>query len=228
MAVGTVMPSPVFYGWDANGDPLNAGLLYTYVAGTSTLQTTYSDVTLLVANANPVVLNSAGRAVVFLPLGTTYKFVLKDSAGATIWSQDNVSNVPSSSSSLDVTGTFGETVTAGQGVYLSAGDGGKNAGQWYTWDADNAYSSSSATDIGIAPNAVTSGSSGTIRMGGTVTGLSGLNVGSDYYISATAGALTATAPANTRLVGRADTTTSLVLAMSAQSQLDILQIRAFL
>lgn len=212
MAVGTVMPSPVFEGWDDNGDPLNGGLLYTYVAGTSTPQTTYSDVTLLVANANPVVLNSAGRATVFLPLGTTYKFVLKTSAGVTIWTQDNIANVPSSSANLDITGTAGETLTAGQVVYLSDGSGSKTAGQWFTADADNTYSSSAATIVGIVPNAIASGASGTIRIAGSVTGLTGLTTGTTYYISATAGALTATAPANARLVGEADSTTSIVIA----------------
>lgn len=92
MATGTVMPSPVFTGFDSNGDPVSGGLLYVYDAGTSTPATTYSDVNLTIANANPVVLNSAGRAVVYLA-GASYKFVLKTAAGATVWSQDNVSSV---------------------------------------------------------------------------------------------------------------------------------------
>ena len=44
MATGTVMPSPVFTGFDSNGDPVSGGLLYVYDAGTSTPATTYSDV----------------------------------------------------------------------------------------------------------------------------------------------------------------------------------------
>ena len=56
------MPSPWFTGFDDNGNPLVGGKLYTYAAGTSNAQATYSDVSLSVANANPVVLDKIGRA----------------------------------------------------------------------------------------------------------------------------------------------------------------------
>lgn len=88
-AQGTVIPQPVAAFYDANGDPLNGGKLYTYACGGTTNQATYSDEAVSVANANPVVLNSAGRAVVFLkPL--CYRFDLKTSADALVWSQDQI------------------------------------------------------------------------------------------------------------------------------------------
>lgn len=46
---------------DANGNPLSGGKLYAYANGTSTLQNTYSNSGLSVANTNPIILNSAGR-----------------------------------------------------------------------------------------------------------------------------------------------------------------------
>jgi hypothetical protein len=211
MATGTLMPAPVFTGLDANGNPVAGGLLYTYEAGTTTPATTYSDVGLTVANANPVVLDSAGRATVFLTPGSSYKFLLNTSAGATVWTADNVSAVPTSASSLDVVGTAGTTLAAGQVVYLSDGSGGTTAGRWYLADADQTYSSSLAPAIGIALAALTAGESGTIRTGGLIADLSGLTAGTAYYVSATAGALTNTPPAKARLVGTAQTTTTLLL-----------------
>ena len=141
MAQGTVMPSPWFTGFDDNGNPLVGGKLYTYAAGTSNAQATYSDVSLSVANANPVVLDSAGRATVYL-LASSYKFVLKDSSGNTIRTQDNVSAVAPFAVNLDIDGTAGETITAGQVCYLSDGSGSKTAGRWYLADADFDYASS--------------------------------------------------------------------------------------
>jgi hypothetical protein len=76
--------------FDSNGDPLNGGLVYSYQAGTSTPQATYTDSTLGVANANPVVLDSAGRAAIWLDPSLSYKFVLQTSGGSTIKTVDNV------------------------------------------------------------------------------------------------------------------------------------------
>jgi len=79
---------PKFQAFDANGDPLSGGLVYTYEAGTSTLKTTYSDYDASTANANPIVLDSRGEAVIYVR--GSYKIVLKDSAGVTLWTMDNV------------------------------------------------------------------------------------------------------------------------------------------
>lgn len=213
MANGTVMPAPRFEGFDDNGDPLSGGLLYTYVAGTTTAQATYSEVTLTTANANPVVLDSAGRAIVYLS-PASYKFVLKNSAGTTIWTQDNISAVPPSNVDQDIAGTAGEALTAGDVVWLSDGSGSTTAGRWYKTDADNTYSSTLPQSIGMIPADIASGESGSVRLSGRITGLSGLSAGGTYYVSATAGAITASAPTNVRIVGQADTTTSLVLPTS--------------
>jgi hypothetical protein len=78
------------------GAPLAGGLLYTYAAGTSTPLATYTDQTGLTPNANPVVLNSAGEADVWLSTAN-YKLVLKDASGVTQWTQDTVQGVGVSS-----------------------------------------------------------------------------------------------------------------------------------
>lgn len=79
---------PQFQAFDDNGDPLSGGKLYTYISGTTTAKSTYTDATLSTANANPVVLDSRGEAEVYGE--GRYKFVLKTSAGTTIWSMDPV------------------------------------------------------------------------------------------------------------------------------------------
>ena len=89
---GTVAPSPKFVALDNNGNPCNACLLYTYASGTTTPQATYSDSALTTPNANPVVMDSSGRATVFLS-AVSYKFILKTSAGVTLWTVDGVASV---------------------------------------------------------------------------------------------------------------------------------------
>jgi hypothetical protein len=50
---------------DANGKPLAGGFVYNYIPATTTLKTTWSDSAGTTPNANPVVLDSAGRAAIF-------------------------------------------------------------------------------------------------------------------------------------------------------------------
>lgn len=210
-ATGTLTPTPYQTVFDTNGDPVSGAKIYTYLAGTTTPAPTYTDVALLTPNANPIIADPAGRYVAFLSPGASYKFIIKDAADVTIRTQDNISTVPPSSSNLDITGIAGEALTAGQPVYLSNGSGGKVAGSWYQTNAINAYSSTTSV-VGFVPADIANGATGTIRLSGIVTGLSSLTVGSSYYLAASAGAITLTAPTNNiRLVGVADTTSSLVL-----------------
>ena len=88
MAVLTPSPKTAFV--DAAGEPLVGGQLYTYIAGTTTLQATYTDATAATANTNPIILDSRGEANVWLG-GAIYKFVLKDADGALIWTVDYIS-----------------------------------------------------------------------------------------------------------------------------------------
>lgn len=211
----TVTPSPYQVVLDSSGNPVSGALIYTYASGTSTPKTTYTDTTLAVPNANPIVADASGRYVAFLVSGQSYKFTIKTAAGATLKTVDAIQAIPASSGNLDVLATAGEALTAGQAVYLSDGSGGLTAGSWYKADADNLYSSTTCV-IGVAPSAMASAATGTVRLAGRVTGLAALTIGASYYASATAGALTSSEPsANPRLIGVADTTTSLVLAIAS-------------
>lgn len=82
---------------DNSGQPLNSGVLYTFEAGTTIQQATYTDSTGLTANPDPVPFSAAGRASIWLTIGSDYKFVLctqNDGAacspGDTLFTVDNV------------------------------------------------------------------------------------------------------------------------------------------
>ena len=82
--------------FDNNGVPLAGGLIYTYLAGTTTPATTYTSSTGLTAHANPIVLDSAGRIAtgeVWLTSGVDYKFLVKTSANVQLGSYDNIPSI---------------------------------------------------------------------------------------------------------------------------------------
>lgn len=118
----TVGLSPVAgAGWqffDSNGVPLAGGRLYTYAAGSTTPETSYTASDGLTANSNPIILNSAGRVSgtteVWLTITTAYKFVLKTDADVQLWSADDISGIAGVGNPLPVSsgGTGRATATA--------------------------------------------------------------------------------------------------------------------
>jgi len=86
-------PYQAFY--DSDGDPLSGGLIYTYEAGTDTPKATFTTQAGTVEQTNPIVLDSAGRAVWWIE--GSYKYVVKDSLGNTIKTVDNVTSFSVSS-----------------------------------------------------------------------------------------------------------------------------------
>ena len=101
----TVYLSPIGNGaqfFDANGNPLSGGQLFTYVAGSSTPQATYTTNTGSVQNANPIILGADGRPPqeIWLTSGV-YKFILQDANNITIFSLDNISGMASPLSTLN-------------------------------------------------------------------------------------------------------------------------------
>lgn len=82
--------------FDNNGNPLSGGKLYSYEAGTTTPQVTYTSVSGATAHTNPIVLDSAGRVAtgeIWLTASQNYKFVLKTSAEVTIATWDNITGI---------------------------------------------------------------------------------------------------------------------------------------
>jgi hypothetical protein len=88
-ATGLLSPSQQFF--DSDGNPLSGGLIYTYLAGTSTPSPTYSDSDLSIPNEIPLELDSAGRGVMYVDPSVSLKVIIKDSLGNTLDTQDNVS-----------------------------------------------------------------------------------------------------------------------------------------
>jgi hypothetical protein len=82
--------------FDDNGDPLSGGKIFTYAAGTTTPKATYTDFTGGTPNANPIILDAAGRTPdeVWLNYGDAYKFILKTSADITVGTFDNIDGIP--------------------------------------------------------------------------------------------------------------------------------------
>jgi hypothetical protein len=81
--------------FDNNGQPLSGGKIYTYAAGTTTPQATYTSVTGTTPHSNPIILDSAGRVPggeIWLSENLRYKFVIETPTGILIGTYDNVAN----------------------------------------------------------------------------------------------------------------------------------------
>jgi len=82
--------------FDNNGNPLTGGKLYSYAAGTTTPQATYTSVSGATAHTNPIILDSAGRVAtgeIWVTAGQNYKFVLKTSTETTLATWDNITGI---------------------------------------------------------------------------------------------------------------------------------------
>jgi len=90
--MAAISPTPKLQFFDANGNPLAGGKLYTYAAGTTTPLATFTDESGLTSNANPIILDSRGEASVWL--GTAaYKFRLTNAANVDVWTVDDITTV---------------------------------------------------------------------------------------------------------------------------------------
>ena len=79
--------------FDNNGVILSGGKIYTYAAGTTTPQATYTSVSGATPHANPIILDSAGRVPggeLWLTDGLGYKIVIETSLSVLIGTYDNV------------------------------------------------------------------------------------------------------------------------------------------
>jgi len=140
--------------FDDSGSPLSAGKIYTYEAGTSTPKTTYTDSTGATAHPNPVILDSGGRAIIWLDSGA-YKLIAYTSADALVLPvYDNI--VGSNQTILKgYVGTIASLKSLAAGAYSAVdvagysttGDGGEGVFEW-----DAASSTADNTGTIIVPN----------------------------------------------------------------------------
>ena len=119
----SVTPSPIagFAGqfFDNNGIILSGGKIFTYAAGTTTPQATYTSALGNTPHPNPIILDSAGRVPggeIWLTDSLIYKFVIETSTNVLIGTYDNITGVNSNFVNYTVQEEV-ITATAGQTVF---------------------------------------------------------------------------------------------------------------
>lgn len=127
-SAATLLPNGEQTFLDANGAPLAGGKVYFYIPGTQTAKTTWRDSGGTTPNANPVVLDAAGRAIIY---GSgSYQQLVQDSLGNTIWNQLTADSSASGSSfggtstgsaNAQVVQAGGFTSSDGQSITFVAG-----------------------------------------------------------------------------------------------------------
>jgi parallel beta-helix repeat protein len=102
-----------------NGVILSGGKIFTYSAGTTTNQPTYTSASGGIAHTNPIILDSAGRVPngeIWLTDGLAYKFVITDSNDVLIGTYDNIIGINSNFVNFTNEQEI-QTATAGQTVF---------------------------------------------------------------------------------------------------------------
>src|SRR5882724_2389871 len=105
----SILPPAKTTFFDANGNPLTAGTIESFIPATTTHKTTWQDAAETTPNANPLTLDAAGRTLL---LGSgSYRQVVKDRLGNVIWDQVTSSTGSGSSGSIatgdgDLVGTI--------------------------------------------------------------------------------------------------------------------------
>lgn len=112
---------------------------------------------------------------------------------------------------IDLVAIAGETIAVRDCVYVELSGGVGTAGRVYKTDAAKAPKSSTAWVVGFAKSAGSAGVSVTIQLSGRVPNFSSLIAGAVYYCSGTAGAITSTQPANSRIAAVALSDTEILI-----------------
>lgn len=120
-----LLPPIQFREFDANGNPLAGGKVYTYEAGTTTPKTSYTDSTGTTPNTNPVILDSSGAADIWI--SGTYKIRVTDASDVLIREEDGINNDqgsqgPSGTFRMSVAGGTADAITAAYSPTISLTD----------------------------------------------------------------------------------------------------------
>lgn len=131
----TVLLSPVGNGitfLDSVGLPLVGGKIYTYQAGSTTPLDTYTTVNGTIANPNPIILGTDGRAPdeIWLTYGYNYKFIVKTASDVTIQTLDNLYGI------LQTAPASAPTIPSGC-IILWSGASGSIPATYYLCDGNN-------------------------------------------------------------------------------------------
>lgn len=139
VATAQLLPNGEQQFFDDNGAPVALGTVDFYIPSTTTRKNTWQDSGQVSLNTNPVLLDAAGRAVIYG--NGTYRQVLKKADGTQIWDKESaVPNVPLSFG-VD-TGTANHYLVPAVPALASYA-----AGQLFAFTAANG--SSGASDINV-------------------------------------------------------------------------------
>lgn len=105
MPTGTLAPVARQQFLDANGNPLAAGQLFTYLSGTSTPSPIYTDSALLIPHPNPAILDAGGFLTIYMG-AVSQKWILQSATNVVQWTVDPVNSVGLSSAGGDVLEVF--------------------------------------------------------------------------------------------------------------------------
>lgn len=130
---------------DASGAPCAGCTLASFTAGTTTPTPTYTDSTGGPQNTNPIVLSVQGGANIWVNTAVSYKFVLKDTSGTTIWTVDNVTSPAGQNSGNIVAFPLGsQTITqpGGSNFNVNTSAGGK-----FNYNGNEVLTSASGVEL---------------------------------------------------------------------------------
>jgi len=128
--MSSIMTEPKVQFIDSNGEPLVGGKIYTYEASTSVPKETWKDYGKFQENTNPVILDDAGRASIWLE--GSYKIIVSDINDVVIYTMDNVKSVSDinldglTATVDDLNSTTTTAITTTSNYDILIGDRGKN------------------------------------------------------------------------------------------------------
>lgn len=121
--MASLTPTPKQQFFDANGNPLVLGKVYTYAGGTTTPIATYVDQAGATANTNPIILDSRGMANIWLQPSIAYKYVITDANDVLQYTTDNI-RVPIDNLSFGSPPPLGD-VTPNSGAFTTLSASGE-------------------------------------------------------------------------------------------------------
>lgn len=115
----SILPPAETQFFDDDGAPVALGFLYTYVPSTTTPKTTWQNAAKSISNTNPIELDAAGRCLCWGE--GSYRTILKDADGNTIWDRTTsdgpvstaMSEIVAASTIPEAEGLWEEGITSG-------------------------------------------------------------------------------------------------------------------
>lgn len=197
-----LMTPPYQYFTDDDGNPLSGGKIFTYAAGSvSTPKPAYTTAAGDIELSNPIILDDAGRAVVFID--GSYKFVIKDANDVIIRTVDNVTSFTTleeesdaffqsfSGNGTQTAFTLSEDLgTDEKAIFVFVNDGLEQCVTNGTFTTDTGWTKGVGWSIGTGVATATGAISTAIEQNSAVTLLAGQSYVLTYTITQSAGSIT--------------------------------------